>query len=200
MKLLLFVLAGAIINVAVAWGLPAISGGKATWSDDGPPNVDDIEWWQANAPVGREVHDVPARVIYNKGLAFRTVYMIELRRTERSQPNGHTFERKMLGWPMLSLQSSIWDDPTQRATLRGVFFLSNLWPIEPIWPGFAINTVFYAAVLWGLFAVPGRVRRWRRIKRGQCASCGYSLRENTSDKCPECGHGEEENAASTRAL
>jgi hypothetical protein len=60
-------------------------------------------------------------------------------------------------------------------------------PCVPLWSGFAINTIFYAAVLWMLFAVPVKLRKWRRIKRGQCASCGYSLRENTSEKCPECG-------------
>ena len=43
------------------------------------------------------------------------------------------------------------------------------------------------AIVWMLFAVPGAVRRRVRIKRGQCASCGYSLRGITSEKCPECG-------------
>ena len=57
-----------------------------------------------------------------------------------------------------------------------------------IWPGLAINTIFYAAILWMIFAAPGAVRRWRRIKRGQCASCGYSLRGTSHvEKCPECG-------------
>ena len=60
-------------------------------------------------------------------------------------------------------------------------------PLGILWPDFAINTIFYAAVLWVLFAVPGAVRRRVRIKRGQCASCGYSLRESVSEKCPECG-------------
>jgi hypothetical protein len=64
---------------------------------------------------------------------------------------------------------------------------SNFLPANPIWPGFAINTIFYAAVLWVVFAVPVKVRRWRRMKRGQCASCGYSLRESMSEKCPDCG-------------
>ena len=41
--------------------------------------------------------------------------------------------------------------------------------------GFAINTIFYAAIVWMLFAVPGAVRRRVRIRCGQCASCGYSL-------------------------
>src|SRR5688572_23271212 len=60
---------------------------------------------------------------------------------------------------------------------------------SPLWPGFAINTIFYAAMLYALFAVPGAGRRRLRNKRGQCASCGYSLRGRgaVSDRCPECG-------------
>jgi hypothetical protein len=58
-------------------------------------------------------------------------------------------------------------------------------PIRPIWPGFAINTIFYAAILWLLFAAPPTIRRWRRIKRGLCPACAYPI--GSSDKCTECG-------------
>ena len=63
-------------------------------------------------------------------------------------------------------------------------------PYFPIWPGFAINTLFYAAILWLLFAAPGFVRRRVRIRRGQCGACGYDLRGQLDSKhktCPECG-------------
>jgi hypothetical protein len=55
----------------------------------------------------------------------------------------------------------------------------------PMWPGFAINTVFYAAILWLLFATPFALRRWRRIKRGLCPACAYPV--GASDVCTECG-------------
>jgi hypothetical protein len=60
-------------------------------------------------------------------------------------------------------------------------------PYGPIWPGFAINTVFYAAILWGLFAVPFALRRRLRVKRGLCPKCAYDLRGSDSTACPECG-------------
>jgi hypothetical protein len=60
-----------------------------------------------------------------------------------------------------------------------------LMPVRPIWPGFAINTFLYAAILWLLFAAPGSVRRWRRIRRGVCAKCAYPI--GASDVCTECG-------------
>ena len=62
-------------------------------------------------------------------------------------------------------------------------------PTSPIWPGFAINSVFYAVVLWLLFAGPYALRRWRRIRRGLCPKCAYDLRGTPRDAtaCPECG-------------
>ena len=58
-------------------------------------------------------------------------------------------------------------------------------PLRLIWPGFAINTVFYTAVLWLLFAAPGRLRRSIRWRRGQCPECAYPV--GTSNVCTECG-------------
>jgi hypothetical protein len=59
-------------------------------------------------------------------------------------------------------------------------------PLTPIWPGFAINTLFYAAILWLSFAAPFALRRRRRIKRGLCPACAYPV--GKSDVCTECGH------------
>ena len=69
----------------------------------------------------------------------------------------------------------------------GDFRRGHVVPLGPIWPGFAINTVFYAAVLWLLFAAPFALRRRRRIKRGLCPKCAYPV--GTSDTCTECGAG-----------
>ena len=67
---------------------------------------------------------------------------------------------------------------------------SRMWaralPLRPIWPGFAINTISYVAILWLLFAFPGALRRFIRRKRGYCTRCGYDLRINPG-RCPECG-------------
>jgi hypothetical protein len=73
-------------------------------------------------------------------------------------------------------------------------------PYLPLWPGFMINTVFYALVLWLLFAAPLALRRrirGRRINRGMCPKCAYDLRGHPHPSpfpkgegvavCPECG-------------
>jgi len=58
-------------------------------------------------------------------------------------------------------------------------------PYIPIWPGFAINTLFYAGVLWVLFCGPFALRQMIRRRRGQCARCAYPIGQ--SPVCTECG-------------
>ena len=57
--------------------------------------------------------------------------------------------------------------------------------MRPYWPGFAINRLFYATILWLLFVAPGFARRRIRIKRGLCPACGYPV--GTNPVCTECG-------------
>jgi hypothetical protein len=126
------------------------------------------------------------------------------------RPNPVILVEDARGWPMLSLTCT-WDGfvpditpthppnwslvktgielPIYGGTAnRGGLDYARAFPLQIWWPGFAINTIFYAAVLWVVLAVPLKVRKWRRIKRGQCASCGYSLRGTPNiEKCPEGG-------------
>ncbi len=61
-------------------------------------------------------------------------------------------------------------------------------PIRPVWPGFALNTIFYALIAWGLWQVPLAIRRRRRRRKGFCVRCGYDLKGLTAGvPCPECG-------------
>ena len=58
-------------------------------------------------------------------------------------------------------------------------------PLCPIWLGFAINTLFYAAILWIAFLSPFTLRRFLRLRRGLCPKCAYPMGE--SAVCTECG-------------
>lgn len=63
-------------------------------------------------------------------------------------------------------------------------------PLLPLWPGFLINTLFYALLLFGAWRVPGVVRRTLRRRRGRCIACGYDRDGLDPDAaCPECGAG-----------
>ena len=69
-------------------------------------------------------------------------------------------------------------------------------PLRPASRGFAINTIFYAGILWLPFA-PFQLRRYIRVKRGRCIKCGYDLRGAFSSGCPECGWQREESSSRT---
>ncbi len=64
---------------------------------------------------------------------------------------------------------------------------SNHLPVQPVWPGFGVNTLFYATLLWLLIPGPFAFRRLMRVRRGLCPACGYDLRHGEHEACPECG-------------
>jgi hypothetical protein len=51
----------------------------------------------------------------------------------------------------------------------------------PNWP------IVLVAVLMMLLLTRGPLRRYRWKRQGKCMRCGYDLRGNPSDRCPECG-------------
>ncbi len=63
----------------------------------------------------------------------------------------------------------------------GADFPQHRFPIKPHWPGFLINTLIYALIIWLC------TRPWRRLRaaRGLCPHCAYDVRGLTT--CPECG-------------
>jgi len=76
-----------------------------------------------------------------------------------------------------------------RARTRQVFDASEPAGVTPrrtrVRPGFAVNTLFYTAILWLFFAAPFALRRRRRITRGLCPACAYPV--GGSPVCTECG-------------
>lgn len=60
-------------------------------------------------------------------------------------------------------------------------------PLRPLWPGFLLDTGFYA-VLWALplFGLP-LIRQSRRKRKGRCPKCAYDLKRDFNSGCPECG-------------
>ena len=103
-----------------------------------------------------------------------------------------TFEGRRTGRPGFIERSDghpaqswwVWGIPVERSTADGYVFRNHL-PIRPSWPGFAVNTVFYAAILAAVFYSPFALRRFIRRRRGLCPGCAYPVGESTV--CSECG-------------
>ena len=181
-KLILFLLLGAIVNVAVAWGC------AFTWPGySAMMNVSDRDW-----PHGVPQGWPPPEVV-NKYRGFG--WAIETFFSETPLwSHGVNAHLSRAGWPVLTFKALHWEDPDAGVDEGGWDWHITLdtgvevtLPLRPIWPGFATNTVFYAAVLSLLWSSPFVVRRLIRRKRGRCIKCGYDLRGDFSAGCPECG-------------
>ena len=94
------------------------------------------------------------------------------------------------GWPMHCLNLEHWYSyrgrvPTTPAS-SGLIVGKVEMPIRPTGPGFTINTLFYAGILWLLILGPFALRRFLRVRRGLCPKCAYPMGE--SAVCSECGN------------
>ena len=105
-------------------------------------------------------------------------------------------ERIDCGFPFGSLRLERWKGDPMRSDLfpksaghDGWSFGDVAIPRHVLVLRTAINTVFYALILWLLFAATFALRRWRRIRRGLCPKCAYDLRGRPQGSgCPECGN------------
>ena len=213
--ILLLLVAGAIVNVAVAWTLARfVHNYQGTWNE--------------RAMTGKLPAQSPCwLVVIRRG--FGTLYITGAVRdwspgdsaldlnTLPSWSNllhhppttDDAFRRieQVRGWPCLAMKSERtrwtdgrapdqvvggvdlgpyvdWATPVTNQSGLGAAHWLDL-PFHPIWPGFAINTVFYAFILWLLFAAPFALRWRMRIKRGLCPKCAYPVGD--SPRCTECG-------------
>ncbi len=73
--------------------------------------------------------------------------------------------------------------PDRWSVIRGK--IGNRLPLVPLWPGFAINTIFYGTLAFAAMAGATALRRRRRFRRGLCVQCAYPC--TGGDLCPECG-------------
>ena len=167
-----FLLAGAVVNVAVAWGCWASS-----------------EWWRAPQQPYTFTY---ARVMrtwdrYTNGRPWqlageidRTVTVTDMVFTDWDPTLPRDSRRELrvsqAGFPMRSVA---------RISFKRIAPVPLDEFSELIWLGFAVNTLVYAVVLWLLSGGPFRLRRFIRVKRALCPKCAYPMGE--SAVCSECG-------------
>lgn len=194
----LFLVVGAIINGVVGVGCALLSKAPTWTTPSNPP---------ALLPVRSLLTPLTTELQAAKSFG-RSEYMAFMK--EERQPVltvGISRTLLLAGWPARSLMARdtyqtpwwwlgdgserrLWNGWRYRVAWAGgvtVWRPSNPnWiPIRPWWPGFALNTAFYAGLAWCAAAGPRWWRRRRRARRGECLECGYPLGE--SPVCPECG-------------
>ena len=234
--ILLFLLLGAIVNVAVAWGIALTISPKNSsiplasgqfFSNDGSWHLMRSEAFGSNAYISlhskTQFDDDTLALLVNKyrdqgvenieprwGSMKVTTALYQSLPVFFTSPvtpeiqiasEGRTFESR--GWPMRCLwcQPRNWVSVGMSITRFGPrgfitipFLPEYSWgprarglPLYPIWIGFIVNMLFYAAVLWLLFIGTLALHRMIRCKRGLCVKCAYDLRGTDHRACPECG-------------
>ena len=218
----IFLLLGAVVNVAVAWGAalvdpfvvkPEVRGALGTetvwvWTRVGVKHIFFRSMGSGSSVRGEP--DFPTDIMPS-WLVFEGPTPEHKARKQMREIR--TIDGR--GWPAISMwcEHERWywgPGPEETIPLQGGietglpdwerFRLSSLQlkrvlPLRPTWPGFAINTLFYAMVLWSLIRGPFALRRFLRLRRGLCPKCAYPMGE--SSVCTECGGSLPKRASTT---
>ncbi|MDY7110215.1 MAG: hypothetical protein SYC29_16415 [Planctomycetota bacterium] len=223
--ILLFLLLGAIVNMAVAWGLafrpePGRDGHwlagnrvvrRITVDDDlldtyicahsGEIRLDQ-HWHLPGTDLTPWVEDAEYRNMLPFWMRGRDEEPLLAVATNLPKETGYT--EFAAGWPIHAFRwwrLTQWNRrPDTLVDAGGLLVLPERFewqtgtgptrrelPYLPIWPGFAVNTLFYALILWLLIGGPFVLRRLIRIRRGRCPKCGYDLRHALSGTARSAG-------------
>jgi hypothetical protein len=205
LRIFLFLLLGAIANVVVALVFATFADlDSARPRTSTITEVDEFLYLQwREQPGGCELRVVHAdgRLAKVTKIAIATIGPLTpslkvpptevpgwITRVWRSMQADSEFQHVVVqawGWPAFAVASRPDLGHTTRLSGPAYPHFQNNRRWQPLWPGFAINTAFYAGTLWLLFAAPFALRRRRRIKRGLCPACAYPVGD--SAVCTECG-------------
>lgn len=145
-----------------------------------PPIPDDVPWWGetdlSHYQDERGFYRSPP-VKDGRGWPFVAMWC-ELSRVEPQNNWQTNFSQGGISLTQLGLNGN---DRWPARSMVPAF------PLRIIWPSFALNSFFYAAILWLLTLGPFTARRMTRRKSGLCIKCGYDLNHADHSVCPECG-------------
>jgi hypothetical protein len=200
--LLGFILVGAAITVLIAWtlALADLPGPSKPlrpetlapiWPDTPPAGwapaescVQTRQWW-GDTVYADDGKLTLAMQVERVGLPLRALASTQV--LDGRGPRGPGVFNEVLG--LSPWQVGIRPSWRPLRRIGPTFYHTCILGIRPIWPGLALNTLFYAGLAWGLWQVPLDIRRRRRRRMNRCVKCGYDRAGIAADaKCPECGH------------
>ena len=210
-KLVVFLLLGAIVNLTVAWGCMIVwpkshTGNVVYYQEDDLHPTPALGILESLVPSEESLRRSHTIVISDESRFGWVEHGAQAVPDRESVDHGLFVSVIDAGLPLKSLRCSYrttnaggrpsspregyfhavmipsWMRPAESRLVLWYGF-----PFLPIWPGFAINTVFCAAILWLLTLGPFAAHRMIRRKRGLCIKCGYDLRGAEHEQCPECG-------------
>ncbi len=171
----IFLLAGAVVNVGVAWGCAVRP--KRAMVGTVPirpksayyrPSDEAKEWWVAHAPASFPVKPIAAAPYSWFGANTMSMWTPD---PDNQKPDfGDHVARRRTGWPLRSMEGAVWfrgaifqviyDAAVPiGAPATGCLTPPSWLPLRPLWPDFAANTAFYAGILWLLIPGPFALRR-----------------------------------------
>ncbi len=196
-----FLLLGAVVNVALAWACAAFVPG--TRSGFGAVRRDHP---RARDLAGSKRPDEVV-VAESSGCGHDSLFVVRLTtaapklgdvvgvmdgtgRRYLKAPQWESQHITRAGLPLRCLESEVHAVQQRRTDIarsppKPIAFANGFLLMCPIWPGFALNTLLYAAILWLLIPGPFVLRRFLRLRRGLCPKCAYPMGE--SAVCTECG-------------
>ena len=192
-----FLVAGAVVNVAVAWGCAVCMPVK-------PWTVVALRGQEGVNPVPRgvltihEQHLSPGN-LRNHAFGVGGVGYDGYNVQADTNPSQFISTRAAFaGWPAKTFwgydglaSEAIQRWPQQHRVIESwasglrVRRVDRWIPYLPLWPGFTVNTAFYAVVLYLLIPGPFVLRRFIRRRCGLCPKCAYPVGESVV--CTECG-------------
>jgi hypothetical protein len=219
--ILIFLLAGALVNIAVAWGSAAVTPdpmkGLSGTIRFGSGKLDSGHQWVLTRYEGMAATRILSRCyvgfFHHDGDTHEPQTLLAAWGSiDTPKPPGPASDaggrncQELIddarGWPVRSMCCS-WGTsdfalcPRGRAPLplvsgirlpgpaAGSIYTLRALPLR-IWvPGFTVNTIFHAAVLWLLRLGLLVLRRLNRLRRGLCPACAYPMGD--APVCTECG-------------
>ena len=185
---------GVLLNIAIAWLVADVADPEFEISDFViEPSRDS---WAVMATRGFGYLDVAAMITLRSPELEVTDDRIPRWSRIRNLPSYREGDPMPImhdlafGWPALSMWYSVDvarapDSGSVISRTTAGAFSEFEYPLRVLWPGFALNSAFYAGVLALLILGQRGLRRdWRR-RHGRCPLCGYP--QGASARCSECG-------------